>query len=55
MNFEVERNFIKIYRYNLEIRKLMHANTSSKLKADASVEQDSAVRKLTSEDWHCLL
>ena len=33
----------------------MHAKTSSKLKADASVEQDSAVRKLTAEDWYCLV
>lgn len=32
----------------------MHAKTSSKLKADASVEQDSAVRKSAAGDWHYL-
>lgn len=33
----------------------MHAKNSSKLEADASVEQNSVVRKFTAGDWHPLL
>lgn len=50
-NIEISKNTSIVY--NLEI--CTTYTILSQLKADASVEQDSAVRKLTSEDWHCLL